>query len=290
MAKPPFTDFVSVRDLTRDQLLSLLKKAGEMMPYARGEKRASAMNGKILGTLFYEPSTRTRLSFESAMVRLGGAVIGFTSATGTSVEKGENLSDTIRVTESYADILVIRHPLEGAARLAADLSNKPVINAGDGAGQHPTQTLLDLYTILEAKKRLEGVHVVLLGDLKFGRTVHSLAEALALFGARLTLVSPPSLEMPRDVLNQIESNGIRPEQISSLDEAVSDADVLYVTRIQKERFADPAEYAKVAGSYRIDRRILSIAKSDMSVMHPLPRVGEIDPDIDSLPNSLYFRQ
>lgn len=290
MGKPQFSDFVSIRDFSKQQISSVLARAKQMLPYATGEKKTGALSGKILGTLFYEPSTRTRLSFESAMLRLGGTVLGFSSPMGTSIEKGENLSDTIRVTESYADILVIRHPLEGAARLAADMSSKPIVNAGDGAGQHPTQTILDLFTMLEAKKSLEGLNVVILGDLKFGRTVHSLSEALAMFGANLTFVAPSSLELPREVVVQIESSGIKPSYASSLDDAVRDADILYVTRIQKERFADAAEYAKVAGTYRIDARLLSKGKSTVSVMHPLPRISEIAPDVDSTPHSLYFRQ
>ncbi len=290
MGNPEFSDFVSIRDFSKQQISLVLKKAKQMVPYSNGEKKTKALEGKILGTLFYEPSTRTRLSFEAAMLRLGGAVMGFSSPMGTSIEKGENLSDTIRVTEKYADILVIRHPLEGAARLAADLSTKPVVNAGDGAGQHPTQTILDLFTMLETKQKLEGLNVVILGDLKFGRTVHSLSEALALFGANLTFVAPPSLEMPREVIAEIEANGSKPRYAAALEDAVKEADVLYVTRIQKERFADATEYAKVAGSYRIDGRLLSQGKSTLSVMHPLPRISEIAPEVDTTPHSLYFKQ
>ncbi len=290
MGNPQFSDFVSIRDFSKQQISLVLKRAKQMLPYASGERKIRPLDGKILGTLFYEPSTRTRLSFESAMLRLGGTVMGFSSPMGTSIEKGENLSDTIRVTESYADILVIRHPLEGAARLAADVSSKPVINAGDGAGQHPTQTILDLFTMLESKERLEGLNVVILGDLKFGRTVHSLSEALATFGANLTFVAPPSLEMPREVIAEIESKGIKPKYATALEDAVREADILYVTRIQKERFADATEYAKVAGSYRIDSRLLSQGKSTLSVMHPLPRINEISPEVDSTPHSLYFKQ
>ena len=290
MARPEFADFVSIRDFSKEQMLSVIRRALQMVPYASGEKLTQILRGRILGTLFYEPSTRTRLSFEAAMLRLGGSVMGFSTSVGTSVEKGESLSDTIRVTESYADILVIRHPLAGAARLAADLSSKPVINAGDGAGQHPTQTILDLYTMQESKGRLDGLNVVLVGDLRFGRTVHSLAEALSLFGVNLTLIAPQSLQMPREVLTQIESNGIKPKTGISLEDAVKEADILYVTRIQKERFADAAEYAKVAGSYRIDAKLLAHAKSSLSVMHPLPRVNEIAPEVDQTEHSLYFRQ
>jgi len=290
MSKPQFSDFVSVRDLDREQILSILRRTREMLPYASGEKRTDVLRGRILGTLFYEPSTRTRISFEAAMTRLGGSVTGFSSAGGTSVEKGENFSDTVRIMDSYADVLVIRHPLEGSARLAANLCNRPVINAGDGAGQHPSQTMLDLYTMMEAKGRLDDLNILILGDLKFGRTVHSLAEALSLFNVNLTFVAPPSLQMPKEVIAEIEGRGQKPRLGVSLEQAIQDADVLYVTRIQKERFAEPSEYARVAGSYRIDARLLSLGKSSLSVMHPLPRVGEIAADVDNTPHSLYFRQ
>ena len=283
-------DVLSIRDLSRADIDTVLKTARRMVPIALGKRTSSALDGRILGTLFYEPSTRTRLSFESAMNRLGGRIIGFSSAEGTSVQKGETLADTIRMVEAYSDAIVLRHPQEGAARLAAEFTEKPVINAGDGAGQHPTQTLLDLYTIWDEKGAIAGQNVALVGDLKYGRTVHSLTYALADFGANLTFVSPPTLEMPPEIVEHVKEKGLALRVTHKLEDVVRDADVLYVTRIQKERFPDPQEYAKVAGVYRIDADLLRDAKRDLIVMHPLPRVGEIAPDVDRTKHSIYFKQ
>ena len=208
----------------------------------------------------------------------------------SSVSKGETLADTIRMMESYSDAIVLRHPQEGAARLAARFSGKPVINAGDGAGQHPTQTLLDLFTIRRAKKKLDGIKVALIGDLKYGRTVHSLAEALTMFGADLSFVAPQSLQMPKETIKQVEKMGGKPKVRSKVEEVIKDADVLYVTRIQKERFPDMAEYQKVAGTYRVDMELLREAKSDLIILHPLPRVDEIAPEVDATPHARYFEQ
>jgi aspartate carbamoyltransferase catalytic subunit len=283
-------DVVSIRDFSREQIEHVMKLSEKMVPIAKGEERSVLLEGHVLGSLFYEPSTRTRLSFAAAMTRLGGRVLGFDQATGTSVAKGETLADTIRMVDSYCDVIVLRHPQEGAARLAAHFAKRPVLNAGDGAGQHPTQTMLDLFTIRKEKKKVEGNRVVIVGDLKYGRTVHSLSEALAMFGAELTFVAPPSLQIPKEHLKQIESMGHKPKISSSLDEPIKDADVLYVTRIQKERFPDPAEYQKVAGMYRIDLNVLKEVKSDMMIMHPLPRVNEIAPEVDATPHAKYFDQ
>ncbi|OGS44556.1 MAG: aspartate carbamoyltransferase [Euryarchaeota archaeon RBG_13_57_23] len=283
-------DIVSIRDFSREQIEHVLKLADKMVPVAKGEERSVLLEGHVLGSLFYEPSTRTRLSFECAMTRLGGRTLGFDEPKGSSVAKGETLADTIRMVDSYCDVIVLRHPQEGAARLAAHFANKPVINAGDGAGQHPTQTILDLFTIRKEKKNLEGINVVVLGDLKYGRTVHSLAEALAMFGAQLTFVAPPSLQIPKEHLKQIETMGHKPKISSSLEDSIKEADVLYVTRIQKERFPDPAEYQKVAGTFRIDLNALKDVKRDMIIMHPLPRVGEIAPEVDATEHARYFEQ
>ncbi len=283
-------DVLSIRDLSRADIQLVLRTARKMVPIAVGEKRSRALEGKILSTIFYEPSTRTRLSFESAMARLGGRVLGFSSAEGTSVQKGETLADTIRMVEAYSDAIVLRHPQEGAARLAADFTEKPVINAGDGAGQHPTQTLQDLYTIWDERGSFEGQNVVLVGDLKYGRTVHSLAYALAELGAHLTFVSPPTLEMPAEILEHVKERGLSFRIAHALGEVVRDADVLYVTRIQKERFPDPQEYEKVAGSYRIEMDLLRDAKRGLIVMHPLPRVTEIAPEVDRTKHAVYFKQ
>ncbi len=283
-------DVLSIRDLSRADIDLVLRAARKMVPYALGKKVSRSLEGKILSTLFYEPSTRTRLSFESAMSRLGGRVLGFSGAEGTSVVKGETLADTVRMVEAYSDALVLRHSHEGAARLAAEFSEKPVINAGDGAGQHPTQTLLDLYTIWDEKGGVEGVHVVLVGDLKYGRTVHSLAYALADLGASLAFVSPPTLEMPREILEHVKERGLSFRMSHRLEDVIREADVLYVTRIQKERFPDPQEYEKMADSYRIDGELLREAKRDLIIMHPLPRVHEIAPEVDRTKHALYFKQ
>lgn len=283
-------DVVSIRDFSREQIEHVLKVAEKMVPVAKGEKRNASLEGKVLGSLFYEPSTRTRLSFEAAMSRLGGRVLGFDAPEGSSVAKGETLADTIRMVNAYSDAIVLRHPQEGAARLAAHFSDKPVLNAGDGAGQHPTQTMLDLFTIKKLKSEIDGNHVVVLGDLKYGRTVHSLSEALAMFGANLTFVAPQTLQMPKEHIKHIESMGVKPKVSTSLEEVIKEADVLYVTRIQKERFPDPAEYQKVAGLYRIDLDILKDVKKDLVIMHPLPRVNEIAPEVDATPYAKYFEQ
>ena len=283
-------DIVSIRDLSREQIDTVLDLSEKMIPYAKGEKFTKALDGRILANLFFEPSTRTRMSFESAITRLHGGSIDMGAPSMTSIVKGETLADTIRMVESYSDVIVLRHPHEGAARLAARFSSKPVINAGDGAGQHPTQTLLDLFTIRRAKKSIDGIKVAMVGDLKYGRTVHSLAEALTMFGADLTFVAPSTLQMPKETLKQVEKYGGKPKLRSKLSEVIGDADVLYITRIQRERFPDAAEYQKVAGMYRVDNSVLREAKSDLIVMHPLPRVDEIAPEVDSTPHAKYFEQ
>jgi len=283
-------DIVSIRDLTIDQIEQVLDLSEKMMPYATGEKITKALDGKILANLFFEPSTRTRLSFESAMSRAGGKCIEITLPQTSSTVKGETLADTIRMVEAYSDAIVLRHPHEGASRLAAHFSKKPVINAGDGAGQHPTQTLLDLFTIKQQLGGISGKNVVLVGDLKYGRTVHSLAEALAMFGAELTFVAPPLLQMPNETAKLLENEGVKARLCSNLEDVIADADVLYVTRIQKERFPDLSEYEKVAGCYRIDNILLREAKKSLVIMHPLPRVDEIAPEVDMTENAKYFQQ
>lgn len=283
-------DVISIRDLSREEIESLVADARRMIPYAEGTKVARTLEDKIVAMAFFEPSTRTRLSFESAVHRLGGRCLTIADPGSSSVRKGESLYDTVRMLTAYADAIVLRHPNEGSARLAARASDKPVLNAGDGAGQHPTQTLLDLATMEEAFGTLSGLRVVLLGDLKYGRTVHSLAYALALFGAELVLSSPPTLRLPEEVRDQLEHMGVHLTEEDQLHRAIRDADVLYVTRIQKERFPDESEYQKVAGSYRIDNAVLAGAKSRLIVLHPLPRAGEIAPEVDSTPHAAYFRQ
>jgi aspartate carbamoyltransferase catalytic subunit len=280
-------DIVSIRDFTREEIDHILKTTDKVEPLAR--KGSDMLHGKILATAFFEPSTRTRLSFESAMYRLGGACIGFADPRAASVEKGENLADTVRVIENYADALVIRHPLEGAARLAAEFASVPVINAGTGAEEHPTQALLDLYTMKREKGTIDGLTVGLVGDLRYGRTVHSLAYALAQYNVKLHLISPDQLRMRRDVLVEVEKK-IGVEESTDLTKLLPDLDVIYMTRIQKERFPDLAEYEKVKGSYRLSLAELASAKADAIVMHPLPRVDEISPDVDGTAHAKYFKQ
>jgi aspartate carbamoyltransferase catalytic subunit len=283
-------DIISIHDFSREEIEHILKVSKEMIPAARGEKENLSLEGKILSTIFFEPSTRTRLSFEAAMNRLGGSVVGFSDPEITSLKKGETLADTIRMVESYSDVIVLRHPMEGAAKLAANFTEKPLINAGDGAGQHPTQTLLDLFTIWTEKKEIGNKNVVLLGDLKYGRTVHSLAYALAMFGANLTFVAPEVLQMPKEIVEHVEGQGGSYTSTNALEDAIEAADVLYVTRIQRERFPDAAEYEKVAGMYRVDNDILAKASKDIIVMHPLPRVTEIAPEVDTTEHAIYFKQ
>ncbi|HKZ63887.1 MAG TPA: aspartate carbamoyltransferase [Thermoplasmata archaeon] len=283
-------DVLSIADFSRKDIESILKAAKKMVPVARGERTSRALEGKILATLFFEPSTRTRLGFESAMKRLGGDAIGFSSAEGTSVQKGETLADTVRMVESFSDVIVVRHPQEGAARLAAEFTDKPVINAGDGAGQHPTQTLLDLYTIWDERNGIDGTKIALVGDLKYGRTVHSLTHALCDFDVDLTFVAPAGLQMPKEVVEHVRARGIPLAMTEDLAGVVPNLDVLYVTRIQKERFPDPQEYAKVAGSYRVDTALLRDARKGLIVLHPLPRVDEIATEVDGTPHARYFEQ
>jgi aspartate carbamoyltransferase catalytic subunit len=258
-----------------------------MEPVARSG--SDMLKGKILATLFYEPSTRTRLSFETAMLKLGGGNIGFAGPDVTSVHKGENLADTIRTIENYADIMALRHSLEGAAKMASEFSKVPIINGGTGAQEHPTQAFTDLYTMHKEKGKIDGLKVALVGDLRYGRTVHSLAYALALYNIELYLVSPEALRMRKDVLQTIK-NKISVSEYANLDDVIPQIDVLYVTRIQKERFPDAAEYAKVKGVYRIDLKTLKNAKKDMIILHPLPRVGEIAAEVDGTPQAKYFQQ
>jgi len=278
---------VSIKDFTREELDYILDVAEAMEPLY--DKGSDMLRGKVLALLFFEPSTRTRLSFEVAMKKLGGATIGFAKPEATSVMKGENLADTIRVVENYADAIVLRHPREGSARLAAEFSKKPIINAGSGAEEHPTQAMLDLYTVRRERGHIDGLNIGLMGDLRYGRTVHSLAYALSLYKVRLYLISPPELRMRREVLEEIEGK-IPVVEVSDLSEVLPELDVLYVTRIQKERFADPLEYERVKGSYRVDLKALEGAKEGLIILHPLPRVDEIAPEVDNTPYARYFRQ
>jgi aspartate carbamoyltransferase catalytic subunit len=278
---------VSIEDLDKKSIMDILKRAKELLPVAKGNKKSKILDGKILATCFFEPSTRTKLSFESAMQRLGGSCIGFADPSATSHLKGETLTDAIRMVAGYSDAVVLRHPREGAAKLASEVSEVPIINGGDGAGQHPTQTLLDLFTINDEIGKLEGLKVGMLGDLRYGRTVHSLSQALDRFNTKFFFISPKSLEMPEHVTDELDNSWSTHE---GLNEVLGDLDVLYVTRIQKERFPDLEDYKKVAGAYRINTELLKNAKSKMKILHPLPRVDEISTDVDETKHAAYFRQ
>ncbi len=278
---------ISLRDMSVSELWRIVEASGEV----KSGKHPGLLSGLGVASLFFEPSTRTRLSFESAVLKGGGTVFGFADPGSSSQKKGESFADSVRTVTGYCDAMIIRHPVEGAARLASELSSVPVINAGDGSNQHPTQTFLDLFTIFESVGRLEGLCVGLMGDLKYGRTVHSLAHAMALFGARMVFISPSSLAMPPHVLTELAESGISFRVVSSPEEAQdSGMDVLYVTRIQKERFGDPQEYESVAHSYRVTRETVAVLGDSIKIMHPLPRVDEIAEEVDSLPNAIYFRQ
>ncbi|WP_299265029.1 aspartate carbamoyltransferase [Halorientalis sp.] len=283
----PQDHIISAKHLSRAGIESVLDRAAEIAadPDAVADRHA----GKLLGMLFFEPSTRTKMSFSAAMKRLGGDIVDMGPVDQSSVKKGESLADTVRVVEGYADALVMRHPLEGSAKMASEFVDVPLINAGDGAGQHPTQTLLDLYTIREAAG-FSNLTVGIMGDLKYGRTVHSLAHALTTVGAQQQFVSPESLKLPRGVRYDLHEAGASMREHTDLEEVLGGLDVLYVTRIQAERFPDEDEYRKVAGEYQIDAETLSAAKDDLVVMHPLPRVDEIAPDVDETEHARYFQQ
>ena len=282
-------DLITMDDLTNEEAISLLDDAERLLPVARGDAYLPLLKGKVLANLFFENSTRTRLSFETSMKRLGGEVLNL-SEVGSSVKKGETLYDTMQMIDGYADVAVIRHPRQGAAQYAADAVEIPVMNAGDGAGNHPTQTLLDLFTIRQGQGKIDGLNVVLVGDLRYGRTAHSLSHALSRFGASLTLVSPDPLKMPSEIVRDLKSSGCLIEESEELSPAIPSADVVYMTRIQRERFPDEAEYEKVAGIYTLKAEDLRSAQSDMMVMHPLPRVNEIHPSIDATSHAWYFKQ
>lgn len=277
---------ISIEDLSKQDIIKILDKAEEFEDVALGIRKCKILEGKILANLFFEPSTRTRISFETAMKRLGGEVVNVSAQEASSMAKGETLADTIRVVSNYCDAIVIRHYLEGAARFAAENSAVPVINAGDGAGQHPTQTLLDLYTIRKECRKLEGLSIALVGDLKYSRTIHSLIKALTLFKTKIYLVSPEILSLPEEFFEELNGDF----QKARLEEVIGEVDVLYVTRIQKERFLDEEEYKKVAGSYRITVETVERMRSDAIILHPLPRVDEIDVRVDKMRQARYFKQ
>tara|TARA_Y100000746_G_scaffold12047_1_gene10011 strand:+ start:155 stop:1093 length:939 start_codon:yes stop_codon:yes gene_type:complete len=282
-------DVITMDDLTNEEILQVLDNARILLPVAKGEVYLPLLQGKVLGNLFFENSTRTRMSFETAMKRLGGEVLNL-SSVGSSVSKGETLYDTMQMVDGYADIAVIRHPNQGAAQYSADAVEIPVLNGGDGAGNHPTQTMLDLFTIREAHGSLEGLNVMMVGDLRYGRTTHSLSHALVRFGAKITLVSPESLKMPDEIVSDLKNHGGDINETEEMSLSIDSADVIYMTRIQKERFPDEDEYNKVAGIYKLTKDDLSDAKAEMIVMHPLPRVNELHASVDSTRHARYFQQ
>jgi aspartate carbamoyltransferase len=283
-------DILSVRQFSRDDLDYIFGVAHEMREMVTRVGTFDLLKGKILANLFYEPSTRTSSSFTSAMERLGGSVIPINEVRYSSVSKGESLPDTVRTLECYADVIVLRHPEIGSAALAAQYARKPVINAGDGVGEHPTQALLDLFTVIEELGRVDGLTVTMLGDLKYGRTVHSLARLLSLYNVKLHYVSPEILRMPHEILAELREQGLVQAEHGLLDVVLPETDVLYVTRVQKERFADQGEYESVKDAFVVTPEILKGAKERMIVMHPLPRVGEISMEVDDDPRAAYFRQ
>ena len=281
---------ITMDDLTNEQILEILSDAERLLPVARGELYLPLLKGRILGNLFFEPSTRTRMSFETAMKRLGGDVVNLGDVKTSSVVKGETLFDTIQMVDGYTDIIAMRHPRQGAAQYAQDAAQVPILNGGDGAGHHPTQTMLDLFTIQQAHGRLDGLKVVLAGDLRYGRTVHSLSHALVRFGCDLVFASPDLLRMPEEIVSDLRAHGATVVETEDLYGSMAEADVVYMTRIQKERFADEDEYARCAGAYKLHARHLADMKQDMIVMHPLPRVDEIDPSVDVTRHARYFEQ
>ena len=277
---------VAINDLTKDEILKILDLAEEF----EENPIQNILNKTVVATLFFEPSTRTRLSFESAVNRLGGKVIGFSEAANTSVSKGESLKDTILTVANYSDLIVMRHPVEGSARYASEVSPVPIINAGDGANQHPTQTLLDLYSIRKTQGTLQDLNIFLVGDLKYGRTVHSLLMAMSQFGATFTFVAPKELQMPAEYKMHLDEVGLKYTEQIDLTANLEKADIIYMTRVQKERFSDPVDYEKVKNVYVLRNKMLENTKSTMRVLHPLPRVNEIHTDVDSNPQAYYFPQ
>jgi len=277
---------ISINDYTREEQIHILDYAAKF----EANPVQTILQGFVVATLFFEPSTRTRLSFESAANRLGARVIGFSDSASSSVKKGESLKDTILTVSNYSDIIVMRHPREGSARYASEVSPVPIINAGDGANQHPTQTLLDMYSIKKTQGTLDGLQIAFVGDLKYGRTVHSLTMAMCNFKTTFHLVSPQELKLPSYVKQHIKENKLEYHQYTDLQEAIPNVDILYMTRIQRERFSDPIEYERVKNAYILSNSMLGDARTNMKILHPLPRVNEITEDVDANPMAYYFKQ
>lgn len=279
-------NLISITDFTKEEILRIMELAADF----EANPRQPILDGRVVASLFFEPSTRTRLSFESAINRLGARVIGFSDTGNTSVTKGETFHDTIMTISNYCDMIVMRHHLEGAPRYASEISKVPVVNAGDGANQHPSQTLLDLYSIIKTQGGLENINIMMVGDLKYGRTIHSLLQALSHFNTRYTFVAPPELELPEEYKIYLKQKGLDFVEKREIDDAINDADIVYMTRVQKERFTDPIEYERVKNIYVLHNSMLEKTKDNMKILHPLPRVNEINYDVDRNPKAYYFQQ
>ncbi len=280
-------DLISITDFSKEEYLRIMELAADF----EKNPNQDLLKGKVVASLFFEPSTRTRLSFETAISRLGGRIVGFADPDSSSATKGETLHDTIKMISNYADLIVMRHPLEGASRYAAEVSDIPVINAGDGANQHPTQTLLDLYSILKTQGTLDNLNIFMVGDLKYGRTVHSLLQAMSEFNNPIfNFIAPKSLEMPRGYKHHLKEKGIKYFEHEEFTNIISEADIIYMTRVQKERFSDPIEYEKVKNVYILNNAMLECTKPNVRILHPLPRVNEISTDVDSNEKAYYFEQ
>jgi len=277
---------VSISDFSKEEILRIVELAADF----EANPNQRLLDGKVVSSLFFEPSTRTRLSFEAAINRLGGGIIGFTDSSSSSTTKGESLKDTIKMVSNYSDLIVMRHPLEGSARYASEQSDVPVINAGDGANQHPTQTLLDLYSIYKTQGTLENLNIFLVGDLKYGRTVHSLLMAMSMFNPTFNFISPDSLKMPDEYKLFLDKKGIKYYEHLEFTDIIEEADILYMTRVQRERFSDPIEYEKVKNVYVLRNAMLDNTKDNLRILHPLPRVNEIHTDVDENPKAYYFEQ
>jgi aspartate carbamoyltransferase catalytic subunit len=277
---------VSIDDFSTEEILKILQLTAEF----ENNPTQKLLEGKVIATLFFEPSTRTRLSFESAISRLGGKIVGFSDSANTSVSKGETLNDTIRTVNNYCDLIIMRHPIEGSARFASEISTVPVINAGDGANQHPSQTLLDLYSIKKTQGKLDNLNIFLVGDLKYGRTVHSLMIAMSRWNATFNFISPEELKMPEEYKIYLDNAGLKYYEHTDFTDIVAKADIIYMTRVQKERFSDPIEYEKVKNVYVLRNSMLKNTKPNMRILHPLPRVNEIHIDVDKNPKAYYFEQ
>ncbi len=280
-------DLISITDYSKEDYLRIMELAADF----EKNPNQKLLEGKVVASLFFEPSTRTRLSFETAINRLGGRIIGFSDSNSSSVTKGETLHDTIRMVSNYADLIVMRHPLEGSARYAAEVSNIPIINAGDGANQHPTQTLLDMYSIIKTQKTLDNQNIFMVGDLKYGRTVHSLLMAMSEFENPIfNFIAPDELQIPEEYKLYLREKGIRYFEHSEFTDIISEADIVYMTRVQKERFSDPMEYEQVKNVYILRNSMLANTKPNMRILHPLPRVNEIHTDVDRNEKAYYFNQ